>query len=96
MYAISEYVPLDKAAGEAYNKAAIPVVQQAGGRPSGVGVSEKIIARVGEAPKGVTLVEFNSLEQAEAFYKSPALTNLQSQSDKARKVTRSYIVQTAQ
>jgi uncharacterized protein (DUF1330 family) len=70
VYAISEYEPLDKSANDAYSKLAIPAVQQAGGRPSGVGISGKIIARVGQAPKGVTLVGFNGLEQAEAFYKS--------------------------
>jgi len=90
-YAISEYEPLDKAASEAYNKAAVSVVQTAGGRASGV-AGGKIVALVGEAPKGVTLVEFNSLGQAETFYKSPDLTNLQPQLEKARKVTRSYIV----
>ena len=86
-FAISEYELLNKTANEDYSKVAIPAVQQAGGRPSGVGISAKIVARVGEAPKGVTLVGFDSLEKAEAFYKSPALTSLQPQSDKARGYT---------
>jgi uncharacterized protein (DUF1330 family) len=96
VYAISEYEPLDKSANEDYSKVAIPAVQQVGGHPSGVGISAKIVARVGEAPKGVTLVGRDSFEKAEAFYKSPALTGLQPQSDKARKVTRSFLVEAAQ
>jgi uncharacterized protein (DUF1330 family) len=96
VYAISEYELLNKTANEDYSKVAIPAVQQAGGRPSGVGISGKIVARVGEAPKGVTLVGWDSLEKAEAYYKSPASTSLQPQSDKARKVTRSFLVEAAQ
>ena len=96
VYAISEYEPLDKSANDAYSKLAIPAVQQAGGHPTGVGISGKIVARVGEAPKGVTLVGWDSLEKAEAFYKSPALTSLQPQSDKARKVIRSFFVEATQ
>jgi uncharacterized protein (DUF1330 family) len=96
VYAISEYEPLDKSANDAYSKLAIPAVQQAGGRPSGVGISGKIVARVGEAPKGVTLVGWDSIEKAEAYYKSPTSTSLQPQSDKARKVTRSFLVEAAQ
>ena len=95
-FTISEYELLNKTANEDYSKVAIPAVQQAGGRPSGVGISAKIVARVGEAPKGVTLVGWDSLEKAEAYYKSPASTSLQPQSDKARKVTRSFLVEAAQ
>jgi uncharacterized protein (DUF1330 family) len=91
-FTFSEYEPLDKAASEAYSKVAIPVVREAGGKPTGV-AGGKIVALVGEAPKGVTLVEWNSVEQAEAFYKSPAFTNLQPQADKGRKVIRSFTVE---
>jgi uncharacterized protein (DUF1330 family) len=95
VYTISEYEPLDKSANNAYSEVAIPAVQNAGGHPSGVGIG-KIIARIGEAPKGVTLVGWNSLEQAEAYSKSPAAANLRPQSEKARKVLRSFIVEATQ
>ena len=92
---MSEYELLDKTANENYSKVAIPAVQSAGGHPTGVGIG-KIIARIGEAPKGVTLVGWDSLEKAEAYNKSPASTSLQPQSDKARKVTRSFMVEVTQ
>jgi uncharacterized protein (DUF1330 family) len=44
-------------------------------------------------PKRVGIVEWDSLEQAEAFYKSKAYNDLAPQRDKAQKVIRRYAVE---
>jgi hypothetical protein len=48
---------------------------------------------VGIPPKRVGIVEWDSLEQAEAFYKSKAYNDLAPQRDKAQKVIRRYAVE---
>jgi len=45
------------------------------------------------APKNVALVEWDSLDDAVAFYKSKAWTDLAPQRDKATKVVRRYVVE---
>ncbi len=47
----------------------------------------------GTAPKGVGLVEWDSLDVAVAFYKSKPWTDLAPQRDKAVKVVRRYVVE---
>jgi uncharacterized protein (DUF1330 family) len=70
-------------------------IREAGGQPTGV-FGQKIVARIGEAPKAITLWGFSSLEQAEAYLKSPTYATYSSQLDKAVKITPSYIVEAAQ
>ena len=45
------------------------------------------------APKRVAITEWDSLEQAEAFYKSKAWNDLEPQRDKAQKTVRRYVVE---
>jgi Domain of unknown function (DUF1330) len=45
------------------------------------------------APKRVGIIEWDSLEKAEAFYKSKAWTDLAPQGDKAVKTVRRYVVE---
>jgi uncharacterized protein (DUF1330 family) len=90
-FTIGEVEILDRAATEAFTKVATPIVQNAGGRNLYTGLG-KIVARVGEAPKGVILVEWDSLEKAEAYYKS-TYTSLSPQRDKAYKTIRSFLVE---
>jgi uncharacterized protein (DUF1330 family) len=85
-YGISEVEILDRAALDAFAKVARPAVQAAGGQVMGT-VNEKIIKRVGEAPKAVILVEWDSLEKAEAYLKSPTYTNFIPQRDKSYKIS---------
>jgi uncharacterized protein (DUF1330 family) len=47
------------------------------------------------APKRVGLTEWDSLEKAEAFYKSKAWTDLGPERDKAVKTIRRYAVEVA-
>jgi uncharacterized protein (DUF1330 family) len=53
----------------------------------------KIVAMEGTAPKRVAITEFDSLEQAEAFYKSKAWNDLASERNKAVKTIKRYAVE---
>lgn len=91
-YSVSELETLDAAANDAF----VPVIQAAqkaaGGRPLRTG-SGKIVAMVGAAPKRVAITEWDSLEQAQAFYKSKAWNDLTPQREKAVKTIRRYVVE---
>src|SRR3984893_11599442 len=68
-YTISELETLDAAAQAAY----VPAIQAA--QPAAVArnlntAGGRIVAMEGAAPKRVAITEFDSLEQAEAFFKS--------------------------
>jgi uncharacterized protein (DUF1330 family) len=70
-FTIAEIEVLDRAALDAFVKVGTPVVQEAGGHPLALG--QKIVARVGEASKAVILVEWDSLEKAEAYLSHPLI-----------------------
>jgi uncharacterized protein (DUF1330 family) len=91
-YTVSELELIDAAANTAF----VPLVQAAqkaaGGRAFRTG-GGKIVAMEGEAPKRVAITEWDSLEQAEAFYKSAAWKDLTPQREKAVKTIRRYAVE---
>ena len=91
-YTVSELETLDAAANAAF----VPLVQAAqkaaGGRNFNTG-GGKIVALEGEAPKRVAITEWDSLEQAQAFYNSAAWKDLAPQRDKAAKTIRRYTVE---
>ena len=91
-YTVSELETLDAAANDAF----VPVIQAAqkaaGGRPLRTG-GGKIVAMEGVAPKRVAISEWDSLEQAQAFYKSKAWNDLTPQREKAVKTIRRYVVE---
>ena len=91
-YTISELEMLDAAANTAF----VPLVQAAqkaaGGRAFRTG-GGKIVAMEGEAPKRVAITEWDSLEQAQAFYNSAAAKNLEPQREKANRRIRYYAVE---
>jgi uncharacterized protein (DUF1330 family) len=91
-YTVSELETLDAAANAAF----VPLVQAAqkaaGGHNLNTG-GGKIVALEGAAPKRVAITEWDSLEQAEAFYKSKAWNDLAPQRDKALKTIRRYAVE---
>jgi uncharacterized protein (DUF1330 family) len=95
VYLISEFEPLDKAASEAYNKAVVPILRAAGGRATGAAVG-KITSVSGDAPKGVALTEWDTIEQVQAFLKAPDYVKLRPEQDKGRKTIRSFIVEAGQ
>jgi uncharacterized protein (DUF1330 family) len=91
-YTISELELVDATANTAF----VPLVQAAqkaaGGRAFRTG-GGKIVAMEGDAPKRVVITEWDSLEQAEAFYKSTAWKDLAPQREKAVKTIRRYAVE---
>src|SRR6266700_3976497 len=91
-YTVSELETLDAAANAAFVPLVTAAQTAAGGRNLKTG-GGKIVAMEGTAPKGVAITEWNSLDQAQAFYKSKAWSDLAPQRDKALKTIRRYIVE---
>jgi uncharacterized protein (DUF1330 family) len=91
-YLITETETIDAAAAVAYGALIRPAIDAAGGRrlnaPGG-----KTVAFVGEAPKRIAIIEWDSLEKAQAFRDSEAFKKLAPQRDKAVKTTRSFLVE---
>jgi uncharacterized protein (DUF1330 family) len=92
-YTISELETLDAAAQTAY----VPLVQAAqrtaGARLFNTAGGRVVAMEGAAAPRRVAITEWNTLEQAEAFYKSKAWTDLAPQRDKAVKTLRRYAVE---
>ena len=83
---------------DAFQKEYLPVVQPtiqaAGGRR--VAAGQNIVVLDGPSPgTRVAINEFDSLEQAQAFYKSAAWKDLTPKREKALKVLRQFIVEAA-
>ena len=91
-YNVSELEILDAAANTAY----VPLIQaaqKAAGARNFNTAGGRITAMEGTAPKRVAITEWNSLDEAQAFYKSKAWTDLAPQRDKAVKTIRRYAVE---
>ena len=91
-YTVSELETLDAAANAAFVPLVTAAQTAAGGRNLKTG-GGKIVAMEGTAPKRVAITEWNSLDQAQAFYKSKAWNDLAPQRDKALKTIRRYAVE---
>jgi uncharacterized protein (DUF1330 family) len=92
-YQVTESEIIDAAAVAAYNPAIQAVQKAAGGRS--FRTTGRIVASVGTAPKRVSISEWDSLEQAQAWQNSEARKNLAPQRDKAIKIIRQYVVEAA-
>ncbi len=92
-YQVSESEVIDAAAIAAYNPTVQAAQKAAGGRS--FRTTGRIVANIGTAPKRVSISEWDSLEQAQAWEKSDARKNLAPQRDKAIKIIRQYIVEAA-
>jgi uncharacterized protein (DUF1330 family) len=91
-YSISELETIDAAAQKVFTPLAQAAVKAGGGRALNTG-GGRIVALDGTAPKRVVINEWDSLEQAETFYKSKAWSDLAPQRDKAIKTVRRYVVE---
>ena len=93
-YSISELETLDAAAQAAFVPAVQAAQKAAGAVRNFNTAGGRIVASDGAAaPKRVAITEWNSLEQAQAFYNSKAWNDLAPQRDKAIKTVRRYIVE---
>jgi uncharacterized protein (DUF1330 family) len=91
-YTISELEVLDATALAAYVPKVLEAQKAAGARPLRT-AGGKIVAMEGTAAKRVAITEFESLEQAEAFYKSKAWNDLATERNKAVKTIQRYAVE---
>jgi uncharacterized protein (DUF1330 family) len=92
-YLVTESEVLDASVVAAYIPA-IQAAQTAGGGRS-FRTTGRIVADVGIAPERVSITEWDSVEQARAWENSEARKKLGPQQDKAIKIIRQYIVESA-
>ena len=92
-YLVSESEILDAAAAAAYSPAVQAAQRAAGGRS--FRTTGKVVANVGTAPQRVGISEWDSLEQAQAWFNSSARKDLEPQRNKAIKIIRQYVVEAA-
>ena len=92
-YVVSETEAVDAAAQAAYTPLVRTALSAAGARTLRTAGGKVVHLEGAASPKRVGLTEWDSLEQAEAFYKSKAYTDLAPQRDKAQKVIRRFAVE---
>ena len=86
---------LDVAAQATYVPAVLAAQKAAGGHPFNTGGGRIVAMEGAAAPKRVAITEWDSLEQAQAFYNSKAWKDLEPQRNKAAKTIRRYSVEAA-
>jgi uncharacterized protein (DUF1330 family) len=92
-YLVTESEVLDQTALDSYMPGVTNALPAGGGRfLVGPGVT-KATAIVGTAPQRFGIAEFDTVDQAQAWMKSPAREALAAQRSKAIKITRQFIVE---
>jgi uncharacterized protein (DUF1330 family) len=94
-YAITELESLDAQAAADIARRVQAAQSEAGGRNLRTAGGKVVGLEGPPPPKRVGLTEWDSLEKAEAFYKSKAWTDLAPDRDKAVKTIRRYAVEVA-
>jgi uncharacterized protein (DUF1330 family) len=94
-YTVAELETLDAAAQAGYVPAVLAAQKAAGGHPFNTGGGKLLAMEGAPAPMRVAITEWDSLEQAQAFYNSAAWKNLAPQRDKAARTIRRYTVEAA-
>jgi uncharacterized protein (DUF1330 family) len=92
-YVVSESEIVDAAAAAAYSPVVQAAQRAAGGRS--FRTTGKVVAIMGTAPQRVGISEWDSLEQAQAWFNSSARKDLEPQRNKAIKIIRQYVVEAA-
>src|SRR5262249_49430697 len=92
-YTVSEAETLDAAAAAAFTPALEAAQSAAGGHTLHTRGGRGVTLDGPAAPKRGAISEWDSMEQAQAFYKSKAWNDLAPQRDKAVKTTRRYAVE---
>ena len=92
-YAIAEFEPLDTSARAAGLPAARKVIEAANGQSLHTTAGRVVQIEGGPPPKSVGITEWPSVDEAVAFYKSKAWTDIAPQRDKFAKVIRRYVVE---
>jgi uncharacterized protein (DUF1330 family) len=92
-YLVTESEILDQAALAEYAPKAQANAKAAGGRPGVVPANGKIVGLIGDPPKRFGVSEWESLEKAQTYYKSPERQALNELRAKAQKVVRQFLVE---
>jgi uncharacterized protein (DUF1330 family) len=92
-YGVVENEILDASAQAAYLPIVRKAVAAAHGRPLFTTGGRVVQIEGAPAPKSIGIVEWDSLDDAVAFYKSKAFTDLAPQRDKAARVIRRFVVE---
>ena len=92
-YVVSENEILDASAQAAYLPTARKLIQEAHGHALRTAAGRVVQIEGGAPPNSAALTEWDSVDDAVAFYKSKAWTDLAPQRDKAVKVVRRYAVE---
>jgi uncharacterized protein (DUF1330 family) len=92
-YTVSELETIDAQAQQAYLPAARKAIEAAHGRALRTAAGKVVHIEGAPAPKNAAIVEWDSLDEAVAFYKSKAWTDLAPQRDKTQKTIRRYAVE---
>ena len=92
-YLVTESEILDQAALADYSPKAQANAKAAGGKPGIVPANGKIVGLIGDPPKRFSVSEWESLDKAQAYYKSPERRALNDLRAKAQKVHRQFIVE---
>ncbi len=89
-YLIAEYDVLDADSMKKFGEASNPIIKAHGGQF--IARRSKIVPAIGEAPKTVTIVMFESLAKAQAYFQAPEYKAIIPLRDKGAKF-RSYLVE---
>lgn len=92
-YTIAESETLDKAAQAAFIPRARKAIEAAHGRALRTVAGSVVRIEGDAAPRSVAIVEWDSVDDAVAFYKSKAWTDLAPERDKGTKTLRRYAVE---
>ena len=91
-YTVTENQVLDAKLAAEFAGRVATAQAAAGGRNFNTG-GGKVVAMEGPAPERVAITEWESLEKAEAFFKSKAWADMAADRDKANKTIRRYAVE---
>ncbi|WP_407159168.1 DUF1330 domain-containing protein [Bradyrhizobium sp. STM 3557] len=92
-YVVSENEILDASAQAAYLPVARKLIEEAHGRALRTAAGRVVPIEGGAPPKSAALTEWDSVDDAVAFYKSKAWMDLAPQREKAVRVIRRYAVE---
>ena len=92
-YSVGELEIIDATVQSAFLPDARKAIEAAHGKPLRTVAGRVVHLEGAAAPKNVAIVEWASLDDAQAFYKSKAWTDLAPQRDKSQKAIRRYVVE---
>jgi uncharacterized protein (DUF1330 family) len=95
-YVVTEIRVLDAAGVAAYGPKTVAVQKAAGAHPFNTAGGKVVFFEGTPAPERVAITEWDSLEQAQAWFNSAARKNLVPERDKAETILRSYVVEATQ